>query len=146
MPIQTKADVLRAIESRYKVSFTPVKGKRVFFDTSINGVKTIIVCSPHSTTHKSGQGWIDLTRIQIDLMDRYDAAILAFRLPRQQTYFIDFKQLRTLLTENCIFVNNREGEHWKLYVWPERIEVRQNEIALLMAPNTFENIDPIFSA
>jgi hypothetical protein len=110
----------------------------------MNGNRRIVVSSPQSITHKGGQGWIDLTRIQINLMEEYDAALLAFRLPRQQTYFINFQQLRPLLTEKCIFDSKREGVHWKLYVWPGRIEIRQNDTLLPIAPNTFENIEPVF--
>src|SRR6266498_4392398 len=79
MPIQTKTEVVKMLGTRYNVKFTPVSGKKVFFDTNMNGNRKIVVCSPHSTIHKGGQGWIDLTKIQTDLMEEYDAALLAFR-------------------------------------------------------------------
>jgi hypothetical protein len=132
------------LSTEYKVNFSPIRGKKVFFSASMSSGRTIIVCSPHSKAHKGGQGWIDLTKIQIDLLGGYDRALIAFRLPKQQTYFLDFQQLRPLLTQKCTFVNDREGVHWKLYIWDEKIEVRRNDTQLRIEPNTFENIASCF--
>jgi hypothetical protein len=143
MPIQSMEEVIRILETRYNVNFTPVRGKKVFNDT-INGERSIVVCSPLSRIHSGGQGWIDLTRIQVDLIEKYDAAAIAFRLPNRQTYYVNYQQISPLLTEDCTFFNQKEGVHWKLYIWPERIVVRQNEMALHVISNSFENIDVIF--
>lgn len=137
-------EVIKILETRYNINFTPVRGKKVFNDTHINGERSIVVCSPLSKMHAGGQGWIDLTRIQIDLIEKYDAAAIAFRLPNRQTYYVNYQQISPLLTEDCTFNNQREGIHWKLYIWPERIEVRRNVGALHITSNSFENIDVIF--
>lgn len=145
MPIQTKREVVATLQTRFKVSFAPIRGKMVFFETTALDGRRVVVCSPHSKTHKDGQGWIDLTRIQIELMGKYDAAILALRLPRHQTFFLDFQRLKPLLAEHCMFVNDREGEHWKMYIWPTKLEVRQNSTTLLITPNTFDQIESLFA-
>jgi hypothetical protein len=144
MPKQTQDELVKILETRYNVFFTPVRGKKVFYDTNINGKRSVVLCSPCSKIHKDGQGWIDLTKIQIDLLAEYNAALLAFRLPNRQAYYVNYQQIRSLLTEACIFDNSREGVHWKLYIWPERIEVRKNKRTLNLASNSFENIDVIF--
>ncbi|WHY66772.1 hypothetical protein [Neobacillus sp. SuZ13] len=75
----------------------------------------------------SGKGWFDLTTKQVDLLDDADIAILAVRLQGNKIYYIDFKELRKLMTTDIMLKNPNEGEHWKLYVWEKYIKVQGHD-------------------
>lgn len=66
-------------------------------------------------------GWFDLTIKQVEILDSADKSVLAIRLPNK-VYYLDFKELRKLMTEKAIHNNPKEGKHWKFYVWNYHIE------------------------
>jgi len=88
--------------------------------------KKVIVCTPESKLHKNSHGWIDFTEIQKSLLEKSDFSILALRVGDNKTIYIDFKMLAPYLNSEAMVNNKREGDHWKLYVWPDHIQVSGN--------------------
>ncbi len=144
MAIPTKDSVIRQLEERYEVSLSKVAGKKVCYEGKVNGDRTLLVATPESKIHSQGQGWVDLTEIQMELMRTCTEGIVGFRLSDGKVYFVNFKSLGILLTEDSIFENEKEGRHWKLYIWPDHIEVRNSNKKLQIAPDDFSAIDSIF--
>jgi len=144
MAIPTQDSVIRQLEERYKVSLSKVVGKKVCYEGKVNGDRTLLVITPESKIHLQGQGWVDLTEIQMELMRTCTEGIVGFRLSDGKVYFVNFKSLGILLTEDSILENKKEGRHWKLNVWPDHIEVRNSNNKLQIAPDDFSAIDSIF--
>lgn len=89
---------------------------------------------PSSKIHINGNGWFDLTTIQVELLDDADTAILAIRLEGNRVYIINFKKLRKLMTTDITLNNYAVGEHWKLFVWVQHIQVQGNDQKYLVNP------------
>jgi hypothetical protein len=136
--------VLRQIEERYRVSLSRMPGKKVCYQGELNSNRTLLVVTPESKIHSQGQGWVDLTEIQVELMRTCTESVVAFRLSNGKVFFVNFRSLSILLTEDSIVENKKEGRHWKLYIWPNQIEVRNSSKKLQITPNDFSGIDSIF--
>ncbi|WP_410514053.1 hypothetical protein PaeBR_06465 [Paenibacillus sp. BR2-3] len=63
---------------------------------------------------------------QVELLDDANISILAVRLEGNKVYFIDFKELRKLITPDYIVFTPHIGEHWKFFVWESYIEIQGN--------------------
>lgn len=72
--------------------------------------------TPESTLHPQGHGRFDLTIKQVKLLDNTDIAILAVRLQEYRIYYIDFKQLRRLVTSEMKLKYSND-EKWRFYIW-----------------------------
>lgn len=118
--------VVKAVNEKYNSTLSNIKRKQIMYEGVTKG-KRIVLCTPSSKLHVSGKGWFDLTTKQVDLLDGADIAILAVRLQGNKIYYVDFKELRKLMTSNIMLTNPNEGEHWKLYVWENYIKVQGNE-------------------
>lgn len=88
--------------------------------------KKIVLCTPASKIHVNGHGWFDLNLSQVELLDNAAVSILVVRLDGEKIYYVDFKELRKLMTTKCMTRSKTSGEHWKLYIWKDYIEVRGN--------------------
>jgi len=88
--------------------------------------KRLVLCTPESRLHPQGHGWFDLTTKQVDLLDDADIAILAVRLEGNKVYYVDFKQLRQLITPDMT-LNYFEDRKWRFYIWENYIKVRGND-------------------
>lgn len=88
--------------------------------------KKLVLCTPASKIHVNGNGWFDLNLSQVELLDNADVSILAVRLEGEKIYYVDFKELRKLMNTKCMTRNKTSGEHWKLYIWQNYIEVLGN--------------------
>ncbi|WP_340003330.1 hypothetical protein MHH52_14580 [Paenibacillus sp. FSL K6-0276] len=93
-------------------------------------LKRVVVCTPFSKIHPNGKGWFDLTIKQVELLDDADIAVLAVRLEGSKIYYVDFKELSRMMTQDQRVVNPNEGEHWKFHIWGNLIQV-------LGSPNKF---------
>jgi hypothetical protein len=129
-----------SMDASHKESFDvltmPLGTKR---EDVIYDIEDISICTPESKLHKNGHGWIDITSKQILLLKKAKYSILAFRLEGNKVYYVNFSDLEKYLTQEYIFNNNREGNHWKLYIWPKHIEIRGNAKHLLVEPNKLSN-------
>lgn len=97
----------------------------------VSNGRRIVVCTPYSKIHLIGKGWFDLTIKQVELLDAADIAVLAVRLEDGGINYVNFKELRKLMTLDIQRVNTREGEHWKFYIWGDHIQVRGSNSKLI---------------
>ncbi|AIQ39911.1 hypothetical protein [Paenibacillus sp. FSL R5-0912] len=63
---------------------------------------------------------------QVELLDDANISILAVRLEGNKVYYIDFKELRKLMTHDYVVFTPLIGEHWKFFVWESHIEIQGN--------------------
>ncbi|WP_040205935.1 hypothetical protein [Neobacillus jeddahensis] len=138
MTIPGKYYVINKLSEKYECNFSPIKRKQIMYG-GINRGDRIVVCTPSSKIHARGHGWFDLTTVQVKLLDDADVAILAIRLMGKKVYFVNFKDLRKLMTIKNMHTNTNEGEHWKFYVWDDYIEVRGNHHKFLVTPKIVES-------
>jgi len=136
--IESIEEVVRKTENKLQVQLRKIKRKKVIYDGCRSDGTSVILISPHSKQHEKGCGWVDITKIQRDLTNEYKVAIIAFRLPKTNTYYVDFNKLKTYLTEKTMMYNEREGEHWKLYIWPTEIQIRNCQNRLEVLPNNLQ--------
>ncbi|MEC1717217.1 hypothetical protein ABEV09_07270 [Schinkia azotoformans] len=122
MSIPDKNIVVSTVCKRYNCSLSNIIRKKILYHGVSNG-KSIVLCTPESRLHPQGHGWFDLTTKQVDLLDDADIAILAVRLEGYKIYYVDFKQLRQLITPD-MSLNYSEDEKWRFYIWENYIKVR----------------------
>jgi hypothetical protein len=72
------------------------------------------------------------------MLKEADCAILAFRLEGDKVYYLNFSHLKLYLTEKAMINNDREGNHWKLYIWSDYIQVIQNTRHFQIRPDNLE--------
>lgn len=85
--------------------------------------KKLVLCIPESRLHPQGHGWFDLTTKQVDLLVNAAISILAVRLQGKKIYYVNFKELRLLITPD-ITLNYSVNEKWRFYIWENYIKVR----------------------
>ncbi|MFZ4680312.1 MAG: hypothetical protein ACOYLP_09110 [Flavobacterium sp.] len=141
MNIPSKEFVISELQDYLKISLSKLPKYRVFYSGLLNDIEDISICTPESKLHKNGHGWIDITSKQILLLKKAKYSILAFRLEGNKVYYVNFSDLEKYLTQEYIFNNSREGNHWKLYIWPKHIEIRGNAKHLLVEPNKLSNFN-----
>lgn len=122
----SKETVISNLQKELSVSLKLETGKRIIYSGIDINRKKIIVCTPESKVHNKGHGWVDFTAIQKTLIEKADFSIMALRMGDDKTYYINFKLLAPYLTSETMVNNKREGDHWKLYIWPDHIQIRGN--------------------
>lgn len=136
MGIPLKQKVISELENYLETHLYPVPRKKIFYKGVLGNGKEVLVCSPQSKLYPNGQGWIDLTIIQVSMLNEADHSILAFRVEGDRVYYLDFCDLKPYLIEEAVSYNEREGDHWKLYLWPNYIQIQRNSNHLLINPNS----------
>ena len=139
MNIPSKEFVIFKLQEYFTISLSKLPKYRVFY-TGIKGTEEILVCTPQSKLHINGHGWIDITSKQILILKKAKHSILAFRLEGNKVYYVNFYDLEKYLTQDSMFNNSREGNHWKLYIWPKHIEIRGNANRFLVEPDNLDNL------
>lgn len=132
MLIPDKNIVVEAINVKYKCVLSNVIRKKIMYHGVSNG-KKLMLCTPKSKLHPKGHGWFDLTIKQVELLDNADIAILAVRLQGYGIYYIDFKQLRSLVTSE-MKLKYSSDEKWRFYIWKNYIKVRGNDTRFDVEP------------
>jgi hypothetical protein len=125
MSIPDKQIVLKTVSERYNCLLSNIIRKKIMYHGVSTG-KKLVLCTPESKLHPQGHGWFDLTTKQVKLLDDADIAILAVRLEGNKIYYVDFKQLRRLITTDMT-LNYSENEKWRLYIWENYIKIRGND-------------------
>lgn len=87
---------------------------------------------PDSAIYKYGNGWIDFTEIQINLLKSYMLSIAIFRLSDGNNYWLNLKNLFPLLSEENMFENRREGLHWKFDIWQNKLIIRKSKTEIII--------------
>src|SRR5688572_12610686 len=141
MKIHQKEEVVLELEKHLSVILTKIPTKQIIYSGKDAVGKTIIVCTPKSKLHSQGYGWVDLTLIQKTLLQEGDHSILALRIEGGKTYYLNFMALEPYLNADAMINNNREGDHWKLRIWPSYIEVLGNPNHVLIKPNDISSMD-----
>lgn len=134
MSVPDKKIVVDKLAQKYSCSLSTISRKQIMFQ-GVSGGKRIVVCTPSSKIHPNGKGWFDLTIIQVDLLDKADIAVLAVRLEGNSIYYVDFKELRKMMTPDLMVVNPNEGEHWKFHIWGNNIQVLGSRNKFLALPD-----------
>ena len=140
MSATTIGSILAIFEKEFGVNLSKMPGKQIIYEGKTKHAKSIVVIMPESEIYDRDNGWIDFTKIQIDICKRYQIAVAAFRLANRKTYFIDMSTLFPLLTQSNIMENEREGEHWKMDIWPDKIVIRNGGQTLYVKPNEYQFI------
>lgn len=122
MSVPDKKIVVNKITQKYGCSLSTINRKQIMFQ-GVSGGKRVVVCTPSSKIHSNGKGWFDLTIKQVVLLDDAAIAVLAVRLEGSNIYYVDFKELRKMMTLDLQVVNPNEGEHWKFHIWDSFIQV-----------------------
>ena len=114
--------------------------KKIMFEGATPSGLSLLVLTPSSKRYAGGNGWVDFTDIQIELCEQYDSAIVAFCIADGDTHFVDMAQLLPCLTDSCQMENEREGKHWKLDIWDDRISVRNGGESIPTQKNSIAEI------
>ena len=122
------------------VNLYQLRKKQIFYNGKLADGSGILVCTPQSKLHPNGHGWINLTIIQVSMLDSADHSILAFRLEGNKVYYLNFRDLKPYLTEEAMYNNKREGGHWILQIWPKYIEILRNVKRLELKPNNLKEL------
>jgi hypothetical protein len=126
MSIPEKETVVRMISERYDCVLTIMKQKKIMYEGTTQSGKSVVVCTPETKLHNQEHGWFDLSTKQVEILDKADMAIMAVRIEGNKVYFVEFKNLRRLMTEDMILDYSKD-EKWRFYIWEDRIEVRGNK-------------------
>jgi len=126
MSIPEKETVVRMISERYDCVLTIMKQKKIMYEGTTQSRKSVVVCTPETKLHNQEHGWFDLSTKQVEILDKADMAIMAVRIEGNKVYFVEFKNLRRLMTEDMILDYSKD-EKWRFYIWEDRIEVRGNK-------------------
>ena len=117
-----------------------VPGKQIIYQGKSLTGKDIIVCSPQTKLHDKGYGWVDFTVVQYTLMNDF-ISIIAIRMEGDRVYYFNFDDLKPFLTKEAMVFNVREGDHWKLYIWPDYIQVLGNKAHFKSKYNSVEQLN-----
>ncbi len=124
--------VLSFLKNEHGLLLSKLAQKKIFFE---NISKSIVVAMPSSKVYERGNGWVDLTKIQIELFKTYSHGYIIFRLSNSTVYYVDIKALLPLLTQDSMHENSKEGKHWKLDIWSNKISVRKSDSFLSVKEN-----------
>ncbi|WP_312470322.1 hypothetical protein [Neobacillus sp.] len=133
MTIPDKRKLMERLSKKLGCTLIPIKRKQIMYEGLRNGER-VVVCTPSSKIHVNGNGWFDLTTIQVAILDDANTALLAVRLEGNRVYIINFKKLRKLMTSNITLNNYAVGDHWKLFVWENHIQVQGNDQKYQVSP------------
>ena len=127
-PFLDASQIVAKIEKLDGVSYALVHGKQIIFHATLPNGITKCICTPKSRFQASINGyWVDITSVQKDLLDRYGCSYVIFRLEDMRYSVVDWKEISPLLTSSCMQNNDREGDHWKMYIRKGFLEVRKGE-------------------
>lgn len=137
MSVEDFNQIKRKVEKTFGAKLKMLPRKKVIcgsMDMDTNN-KFLFLISPRSKLYPKGYGWVDITKKQSDLAADYLLTIIAFRLPDRKTYYYDFHELSKHLSEEAMIYNSREGYHWKLHIWPDRITNGHSTLVVRPGPN-----------
>jgi hypothetical protein len=126
MSVPLKEIVLEAIEQRYDCSLSLIGQKRIIYQGVTSENKTIKLCTPETKLYKEEHGWFDLTTKQVDELDQADISIMAIRVEGGKVYYIEFRNLRRLMTEEITLDYSNDAK-WRFYIWENHIKLRGSD-------------------
>lgn len=126
MSIPLKETIVEAIKQRYDCSLSLIGQKRIIYQGTTSENKTIKLCTPETKLYKEEHGWFDLTTKQVDELNRADIAIMAVRVEGGKVYFIEFKNLRRLMTKEITLDYSADAK-WRFYIWENHIKLQGSD-------------------
>jgi len=135
MTTATIENIVSEFEKEFNVHLSKMPRKKIIYVGQTKAGASIVVVMPASTIYKRGNGWVDFTKIQIDIFKQHEIAVAVFRLSDGLKYYVNMQDIYTLLTQQNMIENDREGEHWKLDIWPNKIIIRNGGETLHVKPN-----------
>lgn len=135
MPTIKIENIVAIFEKEHGVHLSKIPRKKIIYEGKTKQGKSIGIVMPASKIYARGNGWVDFTKIQIDLLKQYQIAVAVFRLSDGATYSIDMSALFPMLTQENMMENEKEGEHWKMDIWSSKIVIRNGGETLHVKPN-----------
>lgn len=130
-------------KGQYNLALRKLPRKQIIYGGSTAKNKSVVVVMPASKIYSRGNGWVDFTKIQIELFKQFTIAIAIFRLDDGTNYYVNLGDLFPLLSNDNMMVNSREGEHWKIDIWPTKLTLRNGGQSLCVHPNKRELLNNI---
>lgn len=130
--LSTKA-IIELVSEADKLNYKLIKGKKVMFESSLSDENQKCLCVIRSRFHDTIYGyWCDITEKQKIVLEKYVSASIIFNLEGPLLTWIDWKELRIFLTDDCAHYNEHEGKHWKIYIIGDELRIRKsnNKITL----------------
>lgn len=129
--------VLEMASEVARKQYRKIPGKKIMFESCLDNGEQIVLCTPTSKYHETIEAyWIDLTKVQCDLMDTYENGIFIFRLEGEKLCLFNWCDLKPFLTEKSMRYSEQAKDHWKLRIYNHYIKVLGN-------PDNF-NVDCFF--
>lgn len=91
MSIPLKEKVVKELEDYLKTDLYQVPRRLKLFNGILKDGSTVIVCTPQSKLNPRGCGCIDLTTVQVSMLDNADHSILVFRVEGNRVYYLNFR-------------------------------------------------------
>jgi hypothetical protein len=141
MSIYSKEKAISGLETFFDVKLHASQGKRIIFNGKLTNGKQILVCTAQSKLYPKGYAWVDITTLQFEILNNAYFGIFAFRTEPAKVYYVRFEELKKYLTDKAMVNNEREGDHWKLHIFPDHIKVLNNKNQLLIEPNNLDALN-----
>lgn len=119
------AQIIKLLNDQYKTEYGLIPGKRAMYAAVLPNETNMCVCILKSKYHASIDGyWVDINETQVSVLNYYEKALIIYCLEGRRLSAIDWRDLRPLLTYDCMMSNAREGNHWKTYIRNGFLEIR----------------------
>ena len=126
--------IVSDIEEKINSSLSVYPQKKIIFTGKTDDSQSIAIVTPESSLNTSEKGLVDFTLIQKNILDKFDIALIIFRLTNGEVFYIDYEALKTYLTNENVTYNERAFEHWKLHIYPKEqivtIKEKNNKVPL----------------
>ena len=144
MTVKTIIEVVNEFGKEYDIFLSKVKRKKIIYEGVTKNNDSIVVVTRESKIYPRGNGWVDFTKIQIEIFKQSLIAVCAFRMSDGTTYYINMANLFPLLTLDNLMENKREGEHWKIDIWPNKLVIRNGGQLLSIRANDISDMSDLF--
>ncbi|WP_214855526.1 hypothetical protein [Exiguobacterium sp. s166] len=142
MSIPEKETVVKMISERYDCALTIMKQKKIMYEGTTRNDKLVVLCTPETKLHNQEHGWFDLSTKQVEILDGADMAIMAVRIEGNKVYFVEFKNLRRLMTADMILDYSKD-EKWRFYIWEDHIKVRGNDEKFYVSGEVVKTVEHV---
>lgn len=126
MKILERDTIVKMMNDRYEYDLQIMPQKKIMYHGLTTSGKSVTLCTPETKIHNEEHGWFDLSMKQVEILDRSDIAMMVVRVEGNKAYFVEFKNLRRLMTKD-ITLDYSNDEKWRFYIWEDYIKVRGND-------------------
>ena len=128
-------DINKAValaEEAWGTKLQLIPRKRKMFRGTMKDGRTVTLLTPQSSLQSTGHFWVDITKIQYDVMNETDEAVVFFRFDYHAFSLVKWSELKEYLLSDYMYYTDQEKEHWKLYIDGKTIKVNGNPNELKM--------------